>query len=150
MTDRRASRRLQLTGTLAALCGTALLVWSIRNGGTATVLDGVERVGAGLVVVCLLGGLRGLIRAVAWRLCVEEHQRPTLASVFSAYLSGDAIGNVTPFGLLISEPSKVALVRPKIDVEASIAALTVENLFYSGTVVVLLMAGTAALLTWVT
>jgi Lysylphosphatidylglycerol synthase TM region len=146
MAVRRVSRRLRLTGTLAALCGVALLVWSIRQGGTTAVLGGVERVGVGIIVVCLIGGLRGLIRAAAWRLCLDKEHRPTLGSVFSAYLSGDAIGNVTPFGLLISEPSKIVLVRPSIDVEVSVAALTVENLFYSATVVLLLVAGTAALL----
>jgi Lysylphosphatidylglycerol synthase TM region len=147
MVVRRGSRRLRLTGPLAALGGIALLVWSVQQGGATAVIDGVQRVGAaGITVVCLMGGLRGLIRAAAWRLCLDKEHRATLGSVFSAYLSGDAIGNVTPFGLLISEPSKIALLRPRIDVEASIAALAVENLFYSLTVVMVLIAGTAALL----
>lgn len=147
MEARRGSRRFRLTGPLAALGGIALLVWSVRQGGATAVIDGVQRVGAtGITIVCLLGGLRGLIRAAAWRLCLDREHRATLGSVFTAYLSGDAIGNVTPFGLFISEPSKIALLRPRIDVEASIAALAVENLFYSATVVLVLIAGTAALL----
>ena len=147
MEARRGSRRFRLTGPLAALGGIALLVWSVRQGGATAVIDGVQRVGAaGITIVCLLGGLRGLIRAAAWRLCLDREHRATLGSVFTAYLSGDAIGNVTPFGLFISEPSKIALLRPRIDVEASIAALAVENLFYSATVVIVLIAGTAALL----
>jgi hypothetical protein len=110
-------------------------------------MDGVQRVGAaGITIVCLLGGLRGLIRAVAWRLCLDREHRAALGSVFAAYLSGDAIGNVTPFGFFISEPSKIALLRPRIDIEASIAGLAVENLFYSATVVIVLIAGTVALL----
>ncbi len=147
METRRGSRRFRLTGPLVALGGIALLVWSVRQGGATAVIDGVQRVGAaGITIVCLLGGLRGLIRAAAWRLCLDREHRATLRSVFTAYLSGDAIGNVTPFGLFISEPSKIALLRPRIDVEASIAALAVENLFYSATVVIVLIAGTAALL----
>jgi hypothetical protein len=147
MVVRRGSRRLRLTGPLAALGGVALFVWSVREGGATAIIDGVQRVGAaGITVVCLMGGLRGLIRAAAWRLCLDKEHRATLGSVFSAYLSGDAIGNVTPFGLFISEPSKIALLRPRIDVEASIAALAVENLFYSATVLMVLIAGTAALL----
>jgi hypothetical protein len=147
MEARRGSRRFRLTGPLAALGGIAFLVWSVRQGGATAVIDGVQRVGAaGITIVCLLGGLRGLIRAAAWRLCLDREHRATLGSVFTAYLSGDAIGNVTPFGLFISEPSKIALLRPQIDVEASIAALAVENLFYSATVVIVLIAGTAALL----
>src|SRR4029453_9538071 len=116
MVVRRGSRRLRLTGPLAALGGMALLIWSVHQGGATAVIDGVQRVGAaGITLVCLMGGLRGLIRAAAWRLCLDKEHRATLGSVFSAYLSGDAIGNVSPFGLFISEPSKIALLRPRID-----------------------------------
>src|SRR4029450_11119872 len=147
MEARRGSRRFRLTGPLAALGGIAFLVWSVRQGGATAVIDGVQRVGAaGITIVCLLGGLRGLIRAAAGRLGLDREHRATLGSVFTAYLSGDAIGNVTPFGLFISEPSKIALLRPQIDVEASIPPLAVETLFYSATVVIVLIAGTAALL----
>jgi hypothetical protein len=69
--------------------------------------------------------------------------------MFSAYLVGDAIGNVTPFGLLISEPSKIVQLRGRVEMPALVAALAVENLFYSATVAVMLIAGTAALLTFV-
>jgi hypothetical protein len=66
--------------------------------------------------------------------------------MFAAYVAGDAIGNVTPFGFLISEPSKIVMVRARIGVQASVASLTVENLAYSATIVVMLVAGIAALL----
>jgi hypothetical protein len=141
---RRVSRRL--TGTLAAAAGFVLLVWSIRQGGTAAVAGGIERVGVGIIVVFLLGGVRGVVRAAAWRLCLDEKDRPSFGSILSAYFAGDAVGNVTPFGVLISEPSKVVFVRPQIDIEAAVAALTVENLFYIATVVMVLVAGAAALL----
>jgi hypothetical protein len=87
-----------------------------------------------------------MLRSAAWRLCLDEKDRPSFRSLVSAYFAGDAVGNVTPFGVLISEPSKVMFVRPRIDVEAAVAALTVENLFYIATIALVLVAGTGALL----
>jgi hypothetical protein len=138
------SRRLRAVGALAAIGGAALFVWAIRSAGTTAVADGVRRVGPGILLIWLLGGIRGLVRAAAWRLCLGPGHRPGLATMFSAYLAGDAIGNVTPFGLLLSEPSKVFLLRRRIDVPASTAALAVENLFYGGAVIVMLAAGSIA------
>ena len=142
----RVSRQLRLLGALAAVIGATLFVWSVRRAGASAVTEGLKRVGAGFVVVFLLGGVRSLFRAVAWRLCLDPEHRLTVGSIFTAYLAGDAIGNVTPFGFLISEPAKIVLVRTRIDVPVSVAALAVENLFYSATVVAMLVTGTAALL----
>ena len=144
------SIRLRIVSALAAIAGIALFVWAIRQAGTTAVVGGIRRLGAGIVVVCLLGGVRALVRASAWRLCLDAEHRVSLASIFSAYLAGDAIGNITPFGFFISEPSKILFVRPRVSVPASVAALAVENLFYSASVVVMLVTGTFALLLSVT
>jgi hypothetical protein len=142
----RTSRRLRTASLLAALGGAILFAWSMRQAGTAAVVDGIKRVGGGIIVVIALGGVRALARTAAWHLCLDSEDQLTLGSMFAAYLVGDAVGNVTPFGGLISEPSKIVIVRERIAAEASVAALTIENLFYSATVVVVLVSGTAALL----
>src|SRR5262245_26006183 len=118
----------------------------MERAGTTAVVDGFRRVGSGIVVVIVLGGIRAVVRTVAWRLCFDPADRLPLRSMLAAYLAGDAIGNVTPFGVLISEPSKVVMVRERIAVQASVVSLTLENLFYSATVVVMLVTGIAALL----
>jgi hypothetical protein len=138
--------RLRLAGVAAAAGGALVFAWSIRAAGTTPVVDGVRRLGAGFIVVLILGGVRHLARATAWRLCLDSPADLTFGSALAAYLAGDAIGNVTPFGLLISEPSKIVLVRRHVTGSTSIPALALENLFYSATVVVMLIAGTAALL----
>jgi lysylphosphatidylglycerol synthase-like protein len=143
---RRTSSGLRIASLLAALGGIILFVWSMQQAGTTAVVDGIKRVGGGIIIVIALGGVRGLARTAAWRLCLDPEDQLTLGSMLAAYLAGDAIGNVTPFGFLISEPSKIVMVRGRIPVQASAASLTVENLVYSATVVVMLVAGTAALL----
>jgi hypothetical protein len=143
LTDRRA---LRATAAVAGTAGAALFVWSVRAAGTAAVIDGVTRVGRWFVLICVLGGLRYLVRAVAWRACLDEPHELPLATAFYASVAGDALGNVTPFGAFVSEPSKVLFVRRRVGTGAAIAALTIENLLYSGTVVFVLACGTAALM----
>jgi len=140
------ARTRTLAAAVAAIAGAALFVWAIRQAGAGAVVDGMRRVGAGVVVVWALGGVRGLIRAAAWRLCLDRDHQIGIGSMFATYLAGDALGNVTPFGVLVSEPVKVVMVRRRIDVAAAAAALTIENLFYAATIVAMLVAGTAVLL----
>jgi hypothetical protein len=134
-------------GVLATGIGGALLfAWSIRSAGTAGVLDGLRRVGWWFVVIWSLGGIRYLLRAAAWRMCLDDPRRLPLGAAFGASVIGDALGNVTPFGALISEPAKVALVRRRLGARTTISAVTIENLFYVASVVIVLVCGTSALL----
>jgi len=75
-----------------------------------------------------------LLRAVAWRLCLDDPHRLPLAAAFGASVIGDALGNVTPLGALISEPSKVAFVRRRLGAGTAISAVAIENLFYAASV----------------
>jgi hypothetical protein len=139
-------KRVHAAGIFAALGGALLLAWSIRAAGFHAVLDGALRLGSGFMVVFALGGLRCVVRTVAWRLCLDDVSALSFRHAFSAYLAGGAIGNVTPFGFFISEPSKVVLVRDRVALTASIPALAVENLFYTASVALMLLGGTAAML----
>ena len=143
---RRTPRRWKSLAWIAAIGGAALFVWTVRAAGTDTVFEGVKRLGAGFIGVLLLGGARHLCRAAAWRMSIEPPDRLSLGGAFTVFLAGDALGNITPFGFLISEPSKILLARKRISLTAAISALTIENLFYCSSVVLTLVAGTAALL----
>jgi len=142
----RRRQRLRVAALAAGIGGVLLFVSSIRAAGPAGVLAGVGRVGWWFVVICLLGGIRYLLRAVAWRLCLDDPRGLPLGDAFGASVIGDALGNVTPFGALISEPAKVALVRRRLGVGTIISAVTIENLFYAASVVIVLVCGTSALL----
>jgi lysylphosphatidylglycerol synthase-like protein len=141
--DRR--RRLRAIAALGGIAGALLFAWAIRSAGLGPVAAAVERLGGGFAVVFLLGGLRHALRAAAWRRSFDDRP-PSLARAFAAYAAGDALGNVTPFGLLISEPSKIVLTRAHTSSDAAIAALAVENLVYAASVIAMLGIGTAAML----
>jgi hypothetical protein len=57
-------------------------------------------------------------------------------------LAGDAAGNLTPLGVLASEPTKILISRTRISTVTSIASVAIENAFYIGSVGIVLLAGT--------
>jgi hypothetical protein len=140
------NRRFHAVGIAAAAAGAVLVAWAVHTVGTQAVREGMRRLGAGFLVVAALGGVRGVLRIVAWRLCLDDAGRLPFWDAFRSYWAGGALGNITPFGILISEPSKIVLVRKQIGAAASIPALAVENLFYTVSVALMLGAGTAGLL----
>jgi hypothetical protein len=138
------SRRVVINTALAVL-GAALLIWQVRDaGGVDAVARGLASVGAGFVVILLLSLARFLMRAVAWRALLG--QPIPLASALAATMSGDALGNVTPFGLAASEPAKAFYLGRHLEPARAFAALTAENFFYSVSVAIYVIAGAAAML----
>ena len=130
----------------AALAGAVLFTYAIRNVGWANVLDGITRVGWGLVPILALAGLRFLLRAAAWRLCMPARAQFTLGQAFVAFLSGDAVGNVTPLGLLASEPTKLFLIRHRLATREAASSLAVDFVIYSMSAVTMIVVGATVLL----
>src|SRR5215510_8678716 len=134
-------RRQRILTIAAALGGLVLFAYAVRRAGVAEILDGIRRVGWGLVPILLLAGLRFLVRAEAWRLCGPAGTRLPLRQAFMAFLAGDAMGNITPLGLIASEPTKVFLTRHHLATRQSIASLAADNLVYVLSVVVMIALG---------
>lgn len=134
-----------------ALVGAALLVVTVqRAGGWSAVVDGVASVGWWFVAVVLLGLTRMAARARAWQICVSADKPGptappaalTFGQAFRAILAGDAAGNLTPLGVLASEPTKILMTRLHISTVTAIASVAIENAFYMASVGVVLLAGT--------
>jgi hypothetical protein len=141
---RPMSRRTAIN-TGMSVAGVALLVWQVRNaGGLDEVRRGLASVGVGFVVILLLSLLRFMMRAVAWRALLGEPV--PILSALAATISGDALGNVTPFGLAASEPAKAFYLGRHVDPARAFAALTAENFFYSVSVALYVIGGSVAML----
>ena len=138
-------RRHALTA-LATLGGAALFAVAVRRAGVADIVESVQRVGWGLVAILALSGLRFLVRAECWRLCVPPETKLSRNQAFQAFLAGDAVGNVTPLGLLASEPAKVFFTRHHLATRESVASLAAENLVYAASVVGMIGVGLLVLL----
>ena len=133
--DRRSTSKTLLNVTLA-LVGAVLLLVTVRQVGWSEVQRGLGEVGWWFVVVVLLGGLRFAARARAWQACAnaiaasERNDTSLTPRFFGAVLAADALGNLTPLGLLASEPAKILLVRNRLPMVAAIASVAAENAFY--------------------
>ncbi len=136
----------RLGGAAAALGGLVLFAYTLRETGLETVALGLRRVGLAFLPIVVLSGLRFAARAWAWVLCTEPPHRLRLRDTFPALVSGDALGNLTPLGLFVSEPTKAAFVRDRVSLMTALSGIAVENLFYIVTVAAMIAGGTLALL----
>lgn len=140
--NRRAIRWLSLA---FAAIGLALLVETVRRVGWAEVRAGVGSVGWWFGAIVALGGLRFAARARSWVACAGESSFRT-GRAFEAALAGDALGNLTPLGLLASEPTKVLLTRRYLSTPQAVSSVAVDNVFYILSVLVMVAAGTLVFL----
>jgi hypothetical protein len=139
-----STRRLATAS--AAFLGLLLFIYAIQRAGTDEILDGVGRVGWGLLLILAIGGGRFLLRAECWRQCLPPGTSLTFNQAFVAFVAGDAVGTVTPLGLLASEPMKVFLTRHHLATRESVSSLALENLVYAASVIAMVGAGVAVML----
>jgi len=136
-------RRVLLAAALSA-GGVGLLVWQVRSAGVDQIKQGLTQVGWGFLGILALSFLRFTLRSIAWTSLMDG--RISLAGAIGATLAGDAIGNLTPLSLLVSEPAKSIYLRDEAPGSRSFAALTAENFFYSVSVAVFILLGTITML----
>ncbi|HEX8143389.1 MAG TPA: lysylphosphatidylglycerol synthase domain-containing protein [Pyrinomonadaceae bacterium] len=144
--NKTASKRFTPLGIVFAILGLLLFIYFVRSAGTAEILDGIGRLGAGFLLVLAVSSLRPVVRSLAWTRCFEGPYQLRFRDALWAYLIGDAIGTLVPLGIIVSEPAKAALVRKRVPLMAGLSALAVENLFYSLSVALFIFSGMGALL----
>ncbi len=140
------SRRFAPAGVAFAVVGAALFAYFVWRAGPSEIWANISKMGAGFALVLVLSGARFAVRAWAWTLCFEAPHRLSVWEAFKAHLIGDTAGNIISLGMVVSEPTKAAMVRERVPLLSAVAALAVENLFYMLSVVVFLFCGAATLL----
>lgn len=144
--DRSPRPRISWLAVLGTVAGVVLFVYTLQAAGPREILNGIRQIGLGFLFVLVLSGIRMAVRAKAWSLCVEDRVQFSFRQAFVAFVSGDAVGNLTPFGPLASEGTKAMLSRPQLAGSDAVSSVVLENIFYSISVAVMLMVGTLALL----
>ncbi len=140
MAPNKANARATALSISLAVAGGALLFITVRRVGWADVQSSVTAIGWWYAVVLALGGLRFAARSAAWTVCAQP-ERLRVRDAFAATLVGDALGNLTPLGLLASEPAKVLIVKNHISTVTAVASVAAENTFYTVSVLAMIALG---------
>jgi len=141
-----SARRAVPLAAISAVAGLALLAYAISTAGVAEIAEGLRRLGAGFLAIVALSGLRFACRTWGWMVCIEGQPRLRFFEAFEAKLIGDALGNLTPMGLFVSEPAKAMLVRRTVQVSNAVPAMLIENMVCALSGVVMIGLGALAVL----
>jgi hypothetical protein len=145
--NNRSNKKLARFGIVFALLGLLLFAYFVRKAHPSEILAGLQRLGFGFLLILAISSVRQIARSLAWTRCFEAPYSLRFRDAFAARVMGDALGNIIPLAsVAVSEPSKAAFVTNRVPLMASLAALALENIFYSLSVVLLIFSGTAALL----
>ncbi len=141
------TRKFAPVGIIFAILGVLLFTYSVRKAGLSQIVSGIQRLGAGFLLILALSALRQVARSLAWTKCFEPPYKLRFRDAFAARIMGDALGNIIPLAsVAVSEPSKAAFVRHRVPLMAGLSALAIENIFYSLSVVLIIFSGMSALL----
>jgi hypothetical protein len=141
-----AARRFAPAGAVFAALGLLLFGYFVWKAGPDKIWAQIASLGSGFLAVLLISASRPALRTLAWTRCFDSAHTLRFGAAVRAYLIGDALGNLMPLGIVVSEPAKAALVRDRVPLTAAISALAVENLFYMLSVALFIFMGTAAML----
>ncbi|HKG80386.1 MAG TPA: lysylphosphatidylglycerol synthase domain-containing protein, partial [Pyrinomonadaceae bacterium] len=144
---RSRSRRFAPLGIIFGLVGLLLFAYFVSRAGVGEIVSGIQRLGAGFILILAVSSIRYIVRALAWTRCIERPYRLPFRDAFAARLMGDALGNIIPFvSVAVSEPSKAVFVKERVPLVVGLAGLAIENIFYALTVALFIFSGTATLL----
>ena len=142
---RPARARRATVSLILLVAGLLLLVWTFRRLDLRAedIQTGFAKVGVWFAAILVISLVRFVLRARAW-MALTGLPLPVGPAV-AATISGDALGNVTPLGLVASEPAKALYLRRLADPGHTLPALIAENFFYSVSVAIYVIIASAAM-----
>ena len=124
-----------------------MFVYLLQKTGVTILINNLEKLGWGFVLIIALSGVRNFVRAGSWYAAIEPDQRGiSFWGLTNVMLAGEAIKYLTATGPILGEPAKAAMVRREIPLLQGFSSVLIENLIYYFTVFVFMLAGLPALL----
>ncbi len=143
----KQTNRLTILGIVLTIGGIGLFAYFIYAVGVGEIVANIERFGiAGFAVIVGVYFLRICARAAAWKLSVYEPYTLRMKDTIPAVVIGEAMSSMIPLGILISGTAKAVAVRKRVPLVVGLSSVATENLFYSITTSVFLIAGALTLL----
>lgn len=131
----------------AFLLGLALFIFVVQLVGVQPIFDALGDVGLGFGWILLISGTRHLLRTCAMRLAVAPEDRQlNILQAFGARLGGEAVTFMTFTGPLLGEATKVALLKKRVPLAKSVAAIVMDNIVYNLSVALFILSGAGVML----
>ena len=138
--------RSRLLAVISALIGLALFIYVIKQTGLSEIASNLRTVGAGFLLILAVSSTRYLSRSLAWLRCMNpEERRVGFWALWRARLAGEAVGDLT-FGPVVAEPMRLIALGDRLSLSSGISSLAVENIAYTVSSCLMVMAGAVALL----
>jgi hypothetical protein len=134
--------RLKFAAVVLTILGMALFVYLVYAIGFWQIVHGIELFGwVGFAIILGMYFLRIGVRAIAWTLSVHPPYELSLRDTVPAVIIGEAMSSTIPLGIVASGTSKALVVRDKVTLTVGLSSVATENLFYSFTTALFLIAG---------
>lgn len=138
--------RSRLLAVVSALVGLALFIYVIIQTGLSEIASNLRAVGGGFLLILAVSSTRYLSRSLAWLRCMNpEERRVGFWALWRARLAGEAVGDLT-FGPVVAEPMRLVALGDRLTLSSGISSLAVENIAYTVSSCLMVMAGAVALL----
>jgi len=136
----------RLLAIASAFIGLALFIYVIKQTGLSEITSHLRTVGAGFLLILAVSSTRYLSRSLAWLRCMNPDERKVgFWALWRARLAGEAVGDLT-FGPVVAEPMRLIALGDKLSLSSGVSSLAVENIAYTVSSCLMVMAGAAALL----
>jgi lysylphosphatidylglycerol synthase-like protein len=138
--------RSRLLAIISALIGLALFIYVIKQTGFSEIASNLRAVGGGFLLILAVSSTRYLSRSLAWLRCMTpEERRVGFWTLWRARLAGEAVGDLT-FGPVVAEPMRLIALGDRLSLSSGISSLAVENIAYTVSSCLMVMAGAVAML----
>ncbi len=138
--------KARLLAIVSAIIGLALFIYVIKQTGIFEIAANLRSVGAGFLLILAVSSTRYLSRSLAWLRCMNPDERKVgFWALWRARLAGEAVGDLT-FGPIVAEPLRLVALGDRLSLGSGISSLAVENIAYTVSSLLMVMAGAAALL----
>jgi hypothetical protein len=131
---------------ISALIGLALFFYVLQQTGLGEIGANLRGLGVGFLLILVISSSRYLSRTAAWLRCMPPAERRVgFWALWRARLAGEAIGDLT-FGPVVAEPLRLVALGNQISLASGVSSLAVENIAYTVSSCLMVMAGAVALL----
>lgn len=138
--DKAGSRNKARANVLIAAVGMALFVWVVVHAGPSAILHHLKALRVALPIVVGLSLARLLMQTLAWSAALKNEGLDVgMPRLIGIRLASQAMGYLTIFGPVLSEPMKIKLLRTPVEPTAT--ATFLDNGVYWFTTALVGVAG---------